>query len=699
MNGTSYNIKNLRNVGIIGHSGNGKTTLTEALVNFTGLSDRMGTVDDGTTVSDFDQEERKRKISIQSSVIPIEFKDTKINLIDIPGYSDFMGESIQAMRAVDIAMIVTSANGNVDVGTEKAWKYTEKIKLPRSFFVNKMDRENADFDATFAALKEKFGMAVVPVQYPIGKENEFKGVINVVSGKARIHKDDKTMTEEAIPEELKEKVEELREMVMESVAQTDEVLLDKFINGEKLTDEEVYDALIKGCVSGDIAPVMCGSAIKKIGMTTLLEDIIEGFPSPEYAIPQKAQDLKTGEEVFINLTQEKPFSALVFKTVADPFVGKISIFRVITGEAKGEMKVINTNSEKEEKMSNFFFLRGKNQMPAERIIAGDIGAVSKLTSTKTGDSLCDASFRVRYDKFNYPKPMMSMAIIPKTKGDEDKIGTAIARLIEEDPTYAISRDMVNAETLVSGLGEIHLEILSSKIKNKFGVDVELRAPKIQYKETIKGKSDVQGKHKKQSGGHGQYGDVKIRFERRNDGENDLLFVDEVTGGVVPRNFIPSVEKGLRENILEGVLAGFPVIQLKATLYDGSYHPVDSSEMAFKIAASIAYKKGLEEAKPIILEPIMKVTINVPEQFMGDVIADITKKRGKVVGMDTGEGDNVIIASIPESEIQNYSTDLISMTQSRASFTYEFEKYEEVPHEETKKIIEKYKKNPAEAEKK
>lgn len=691
MNNLDYNIKNLRNVGIIGHSSHGKTTLAESLANFAGITDRMGKIEDGNTISDFDQEEKKRKISIQASVIPIEFNGTKINFVDLPGYPDFMGETIQGMRAVDIAMIVTSANSTVDVGTEKAWKYTEKIKLPRSFFINKMDRENADFDMTFEALKERFGMSVVPVQYPIGKAEDFRGVINVISKRARIH-DDATnkMVESEIPEELLPKVEELREMVMESVAQTDEELLDKFISGTPLTDEEVYDALIKGCVSGDIAPVMCGSAAKQIGMTTLLEDIIEGFPSPEYAIPQKALDLKTQEEVFINLTHDKPFSALVFKTVADPFVGKISLFRVITGEARGEMHVINTNNDKQEKLSGFFFIRGKNQVPTECITAGDIGAAAKLSSTKTGDSLCSPDFKVVYDKLNYPDAMMSMAVLPKAKGDEEKIGTALTKLVEEDPTYSISRDTVNAETLVSGLGEVHLEVLASKIKNKFGVDVDLEYPKIQYRETIKGKSDVQGKHKKQSGGHGQYGDVKIKFERRTDGEDDLLFVDEVTGGVVPRNFIPAVEKGLRENIAEGVLAGYPVIQLKATLYDGSYHPVDSSEMAFKVAASLAYRKGLEEAKPILLEPIMKVTVNVPENYMGDVIADITRKRGKVLGMDTQDDETQITALIPQSEIQRYSTDLISMTQARATFKSEFEKYEEVPQSEVDAIIAKSK---------
>lgn len=689
MNDANYTIENLRNVGLIGHSGVGKTTLIEALLNFSGATDRQGRVEDGNTVSDYDPEERKRQISLTTTVAPIEWKNKKINLVDLPGYFDFMGETIQGMRPVDIALIVASAASGVEVGTEKAWKYTEKIKLPRAFFVNKMDRENADFDKVYDELKEKFGMPVVAIQYPVGKESDFQGVINVVSRRARINnKDLNTMEVEELPEEYLAKLDELHEQLMESVAQTDEVLLEKYLEGEKLTDEEVYDALIKGCVSGDIAPVMCGSAAEQIGMTTLLEDILEVFPSPEHAIPQKAVDLKTDEEIFVGLTPDKPFSALVFKTIADPFVGKISLFRVITGEAKGEMTVYNPNRDKNEKLANFFFMRGKNQVPAQKIIAGDIGAVSKLNETRTGDTLCDPAFKVRYDAMNFPAPVMSMSVVPKSKGDEDKISTGLQKLTEEDPTFTLSRAAETGEIIMSGLGETHLEVLASKLKQKFGTDVDLIPPMLPYRETIKGKSDVQGKHKKQSGGHGQYGDVKIRFAPREDGEDDLLFVDEVVGGAVPRNYIPAVEKGLRENIREGVLAGFPVIKLKATLYDGSSHAVDSSEMAFKVAASLAYRKGLEEAQPILLEPIMKLEVLVPDEYMGDIIGDINKKRGRVLGMEPEDGMQKVMAEIPMSEIQRYSTDLKSMTQARGDFRSEFARYEEVPATEVPKIIEK-----------
>lgn len=689
MNDFQYSINKIRNVGIIGHSGSGKTTLTEALLNYTGQTDRMGRIEEGNTVTDYDPEEKKRQISLQASVAPIFYNGYKINLVDLPGYFDFVGESIQGMRAVDMAMIVMSASAGIEVGTEKAWKYTEKIKLPKAFYINKMDRENADFDKVFELLKEKWGLKIVPVQYPIGKEKDFKGVINIVTRRARYQDENGEMTEGEIPEEFKEKAQELRDMVMESVAQTDENLLDKYLGGEPLTDREVYDALVKGCVDGEIAPVMCGSALEKKGMKTLLEDIIEGFPSPTEAIPQKAMNTAENKVEYVKLSEEGPFSAIVFKTIADPFVGKISLFRVITGEAKGEMNVLNPNREKNEKMSSYFYLKGKSQTPADRVIAGDIGAVAKLQFTRTGDTLCDPSLKRIYDKINFPEPNMSLTVMPKTKGDEDKISSGLTKLMDEDPTFKVERDPESAEVIMSGLGETHLEVLATKLKNKFGADVNLIEPKIPYRETIKGTSDVQGKHKKQSGGHGQYGDVKIKFERRFDGENDLEFVDAVVGGVVPRNFIPAVEKGLKEAMVEGVLAGYPVIQVKATLHDGSYHPVDSSEMAFKIAASMAYKEGMAKAQPIILEPIMNLEVEVPEEYMGDIIGDITKKRGRVLGMEaTDDGDQIVKAEVPMAELHKYSSELRSMTQARGDFSASFLRYEEVPENEVPKIVEK-----------
>ena len=686
-----YVTKNLRNIGVIGHSGSGKTTLTEALLYYTKTIDRFGKVEEGTTVSDYDAEEKKRRISISASITPFEWENVKINIVDIPGYFDFVGEYIQGMRAVDVAMITVCGVSGIEVGTEKAWAYVNKIKLPRTFFINKIDRENSNFEKVLAQLKEKFGISVVPIQYPIGSEDNLKGVVNVISRRARIFNPKTREMETAdIPSDLIDKVDECKQMIMEAVAETDEVLLDKYFSEGELSDEEIYQGLIKGCASGDIAPVMCGSGLQGVGINTLMEDMVECFPSPEYAIPQKAIDVKKNEEVYIKLDEKEPFSAFVFKTIADPFVGKMSIFRVVTGKLRADSSVYNSNKEKQEKIGSMYFLRGKTQLPAQEIVAGDIGAVAKLQYTSTGDTLCDANFGVMYDKMNFPTPVMAMAVMPKAKGDEDKISSGLNKLLEEDPTFKISRDTENAETIVSGVGETHLDIIASKLKNKFGAEVILQTPKVPYRETIKKTSDVQGKHKKQSGGHGQYGDVKIRFEPRHDGD-ELLFVDEVVGGVVPRQYIPAVEKGLRECIHHGVLAGYPVIRLRASLHDGSYHPVDSSEMAFKVAASLAYKKGLEIAEPVLLEPIMKLEVMVPDEYMGDVIGDINKKRGRVLGMDPVDGVQKIIAEVPQSEMFKYATDLRSITQARGSFSMNFERYEEVPANEAAKVIEAAKK--------
>ena len=687
-----YKINNLRNVGIIGHSSSGKTSLAEALLFTSKTIDRLGRIEDGITTSDFDPEEKKRQISLSTSVLPIEWQKIKINLVDTPGYFDFEGEQIQGMRAVDVATIVVCGATGVQVGTEKAWDYCNKIKLPRNFFINKLDREHSSFEKVLNQLKDSFGISVVPIQYPIGDGEEFRGVVNIITKRARIYnKKTKLMEVSEVPSELVDKVNECKDMIIEAVAQTDENLLEKFFNGEELTDIELYEGLINGCANGEIAPVMCGSSIKAIGIDTLLEDIVECFPSPKYAIAQKAIDVNKNEEVYVKLEEDKPFSAFVFKTIADPFVGKISLFRVITGKLNDEVIVSNANKSKTEKLSHLFFLRGKNQIPTKEIVAGDIGAVAKLQYTETGDSLCDSNHKLIYDKMNFPKPMLSMAVLPKSKGDEDKISQALTKLRDEDPVFIIKRDIENAETIVSGIGETHLEVIASKLKNKFGVDVILQEPKIPYRETIKGKSDVQGKHKKQSGGHGQYGDVKIRFENRNDGVEELEFIDKVVGGAVPRNFIPAVEKGLLECMKHGILAGYPLISLRATLYDGSYHPVDSSEMAFKVAASLAYKKGVEIAKPILLEPIMNVSVVVPDEYMGDIIADINKKRGRVLGMEPENNLQKIIFEAPMVEMIKYATDLRSITQARGSFVMEMERYEEVPEVEANKIIENAKK--------
>ncbi|MHC6178345.1 elongation factor G [Clostridium sp. JNZ X4-2] len=683
-----YSTKHLRNVGIIGHSGSGKTTLTEAILYYTKAIDRFGKIEDGNTVSDYDTEEKKRKISLSASVASCEHNDVKINLVDMPGYFDFIGETMEGLRAIDIAMIVVSGVSGIQVGTEKSWNYVNRDNLPRAFYVNKLDRENSDFGKVLEELKEKFGISVVPVQYPIGKENGFRGVVNVISRKARIFDNkSKSMIEADIPQDILEKVDECKNMIMEAVAETDEELLDKYFNEGTLSDEDIYTGLINGCSKGEVVPVMCGSALTGIGIETLIEDIIECFPSPENLELVNAKNIEDDSELSVRINEREPFSAFVFKTIADPFVGKLSLFRVITGKLKSDMTVYNVKKNKNEKIGVMYFLKGKQQIPTSEITAGDLGAVAKLQFTNTGDTLCYPQSSIIFEDINFPQPVISMAVLPKSKNDEDKILSGLNKLIEEDPTFKISRDIENAEAIIWGLGETHIDVISCKLKSKFGVEVILQEPKVPYRETVKKTSDVQGKHKKQSGGHGQYGDVKIKFEPRSDGEDDLEFVDKVVGGVVPRQYIPAVEKGLRECINHGVLAGYPVIRLKATLHDGSYHPVDSSEMAFKVAASLAYKKGLLEAEPILLEPIEHIEIFVPEYYMGDIIGDINKKRGRVLGMESSEEKQVIIAEIPQAEMFKYATDLRSMTQARGDFTMRFERYEEVPSSEVNKIIE------------
>lgn len=680
-----YKTQNLRNIGFIGHSGSGKTTLAEAVLYCTKTIDRFGKVEDGSTTSDYDLEEKKRKISISTSILPCEWQNTKINIIDMPGYFDFVGEMLEGLRAADMAVIVVSARSGIKVGTEQAWEYVNENNMPRAFFINKLDTENSDFEKVITQLKDTFGISVVPIQYPIGKEKDFKGVVNIISRRARIF-NPKTNEMEVgeIPQELLEKVDECKNMIMESVAETDEVLLEKYLLEGTLSDEEIYNALIKGVASGEIAPVLCGSAYKGIGIKTFFEDIVECFPSPKDLAAAKGEDKNSNSNVTID--ENAPFSALVFKTIADPFVGKLSIFKVITGKAKADTVVYNVNKKKQEKITNLYFIRGKDQIPTSEILAGDIGAVPKLQYTCTGDTLSEKESFKAFDEIKFPKPAMSMAIVPKSKGDEDKISLGLNKLLDEDPTFKVTRDIENADTIISGVGETHLEVISSKLKNKFGVAVDLEPPKIPYRETIKKKSEVQGKHKKQSGGHGQYGDVKIKFEPRGDGEEDLLFVDQIVGGVVPKQYIPAVEKGLRECIKHGVLAGYPVIGLKATLFDGSYHPVDSSEMAFKVAASLAYKKGMVEAQPVLLEPIMHVEVEVPSDYMGDVIGDINKKRGRVLGMESSKGLEKIIAEVPMAEMFKYATDLRSITGARGKFDMRFERYEEVPPNEAEKII-------------
>lgn len=681
-----YKTENLRNVGLFGHGSSGKTTMAEAMLFNTGVLDRFGKVEDGNTVTDYDPEEIKRKISISAAMAPCEWKEKRINIIDTPGYFDFVGETVASLKVADGAIIAVDSTGGVEVGAEKAWDLVSEGKKSCMFFVNKLDRENTSFSKVVEQLREAFGNKVVPFALPIGSEANFKGLVDIIDMKAKIREGNKTVVED-IPANLKAEAEEYRNVIIEAAAQTDEELMEKYFNGEELSREEIVKGLRLGVVSRDVVPVICGSAAKNIGVDLLMDAVLDYLPSPVDAEVPEAVNVKSKEKIKVAADRNAPFSAQVYKTIADPFVGKISMFRVMSGEMKADMEVLNPNKEKKEKLSSLFLLRGKKQVATDKLIAGDIGAVAKLQYTTTGDTLCDANKPVMFEPATFPEPSISMAIEPKSKGDEDKIGSGLQRLVEEDPTLKVEKNTETKQTLISGIGEQHLEVVTKKLQNKFGVEVVLKDPKIPYRETIRKSAKAEGKHKKQSGGHGQYGHVWVEFEPISDGSADFEFVDKIVGGVVPRQYIPAVEKGLRECVEEGVLAGFPVVNIKCTLYDGSFHPVDSAEMPFKIAASLAYKKGVADASPVLLEPIYQIEVLVPDEYMGDIIGDLNKKRGRILGMEPSGKLQKVSAEAPLAEMFKYATDLRSMTQARGSFSMSFVRYEEVPAQTAQKIIE------------
>lgn len=688
-----YTVKKLRNVCLLSHGGAGKTTLAEAMLFNTGVLDRFGKVVDGTTTTDFDQEEIKRKISINTSLAPCEWKDHKINVIDTPGYFDFVGEIKQGIRVADGAIILLPAKGGVAVGTEKSWKYAIDHGIPKIFYVSKMDEEHANFFEVYDSLVSTFGKGVIAFQIPIIQNEKFIGYVDIINMKGKKFDKDK-LVEISIPSDLEDKVETARESLKEAVAETDEVLMEKFFEGEEFTLEEINKGLSMGIADGSIVPVFCGSAYNNLGVQPLMDAIVEYMPSPDANAVVKATKFGSGETVELNASEDAPLSALVFKTIADPFVGKISMFRVYTGTIKSNSSVFNSATEKNEKIAQLFILRGKKQIPVDKLIAGDIGAVAKLQFTNTNDTICDQANAVILDKIEFPDPSISLAVEPKAKGDEEKIGSGLQRLQDEDPTFKVGLNTETHQMLISGVGEQHLDVIVSKLKAKFGVSVNLIDPKVPYRETIRKKVKVEGKHKKQSGGHGQYGHVWIEFEP---GEvEDLTFAENIFGGAVPRQYFPAVEKGLREAILKGVLAGYPVVNLKATLVDGSYHDVDSSEMAFKIAAKLAYKKGLAQASPALLEPIAHVEVYIPDNYMGDIIGDLNKRRGRILGMNPQDGGlQQVVAEVPQAEMFKYATDLRSMTQGRGSFKLWFERYEEAPANIAQKVIEEAKKEMSE----
>ena len=671
-----YPTSKIRNIALVGHGGTGKTSLVEAMLYNTGAIKRMGKVDDGNAAADYLPEEVKRKITISTALVPCEYRDHKINVLDTPGYADFYFEVTGAMRVVDSMLMVFSATAGVEVQTEVIWE--DFPEVPKMAFINKMDRENADYYKVLNEMKESFADNIVPVQLPIGAEENFKGVVDLVKMKALIFEPGTgKISETDIPADMMDDVENYKETLIEAAAEANDELLTKYLEGEELNDTEILEGIKEAAASGSAVFVFCGSALNNIGVNPLMDFIVDCSATPDTNPIVKGKDL-----------DNDPLAAQVFKTIADPYIGRLTMFRIFTGKMKADSVIYNANKEKEEKIAQILIMTGKEQAAVPELFAGDIGAVAKLAVTGTGDSLTVKANPVIIEPIQFPEPTLNMAIEPKSKGDEDKLSGALQRLLEEDPTIRVEKNAETRQTIMKTMGDTHVDIVIEKLSRKFGVDVISKEMRIPYRETIRGTVEAEGKHKKQTGGHGQYGHVWIKFEPTEDGP--FVFEEHVFGGSVPRNYFPAVEKGLVEAMVEGVLAGYPVTNLKATLYDGSYHSVDSSEMAFKMAARLAFRKGLESAKPVLLEPIVNVEVEVPETYMGDIIGDMNSKRGRVMGMEPAGRKQIIKAQAPQAEMARYTIDLKSMTQGRGKFRMEFSHYEEVPGQIAEKIIEKAK---------
>ena len=676
----AYQAKQIRNVAVLGHGGCGKTTMVEAMAYITGVTNRMGKVADGNTISDFDKEEIKRQFSIGTSVVPIEYNGMKFNFLDTPGYFDFVGEVEEAMSVADCAVIVVNAKSGVEVGTQKAWEICNKYNLPRVIFVTNMDDDNASYKNVVAHLQVLYGGKIAPFHLPIRENEKFVGFVNVVKMKGRRFTEKSQYEECEIPEYSMENLEKVRETLMETVAETNEEYMDRYFAGDEFTYDEIRYALHHHVRSGDMVPVLVGTGINGNGCLMLLE-ILELFcPGPDQGYIS-GENTKTGDAFSADYNEEKPFSAKVFKTLVDPFIGKYSLIKVCSGVLKADSTVYNVNRETEEKISRLYVLRGKEAIEVKELRAGDIGAIAKLSVTTTGDTLATKDVPVEYDKPEISVPYTYMAYKAKNKGDEDKVAGALSKLMEEDLTLRHINDKENRQLLLYGIGDQQLEVVVSKLLNRYKVEIELEKPKVAYRETIRGKVKVQGKHKKQSGGHGQYGDVTIEFEPSGDLEKPYVFEEKIVGGVVPKNYFPAVEKGIQEMVAKGPLAGYPIVGLKATLVFGSYHPVDSSEMAFKLATILAVKNAFADpaSKPVLLEPIASLKVKVPDKFTGDVMGDLNKRRGRVLGMNPDHSGNQIIeADVPMSELFGYNTDLRSMTGGIGSYSYEFSRYEQAP---------------------
>lgn len=686
----TYEVQSIRNIALLGHQGSGKTTLTESILNVAGVIDKKGEVEKGTTVSDFTKEEKDRKISITTSLIPVEYNGYKYNFIDTPGYGDFLGEVYGALRVASGAVLMIDATKGVEVGTETAWRIIRQKKIPAIIFVNKMDKENIQFEKVLEDIQTNLGKRAVPFAWPIGRSQDFEGFVNVVEMKARLYDGEKCVDAE-IWEEKMGRVEQLNEAITEAVAETDEELLEKYFEGEPFTKEEIRHGLRKGILEGELTPVIVGSATKNVGVHTLLDMIIHYLPTPLEQAQTTGVHPRTEEPIERKMDQNDPFSALVFKTIIDPFLGQINYFLVQSGTVKRDQEIVIADEGRKVKMGQIYFMRGKEQITAEAISAGDIGAVVKMHDLATGMTISDPQAPIKYDPIEFPQATHFIGVKPKNKNDEEKLSESLNRLRKEDPVFVTQRNVETNQLLVGGLGQTHIDVVLERIKNNYNVDIETEDAEVVYRETIRKTAEARGRHKKQTGGAGQFGDVYIRFEPIEDG---FEFAEEIFGGAVPKNYFPAVEKGLIESCEQGFLAGYPVIGLRAVLYDGSYHPVDSNEISFKLAAQLAFREGLKNADPTLLEPIMKIKVTVKDQYIGDVMGDLNKRRGRVLGMNPAEyeGWQTVEAYVPQAEVLNYTIDLKAMTQASGFFTMEFDHYDEVPHHLQQEIIEKRKQN-------
>jgi len=696
----NFELDKIRNVAVIAHGGAGKTSLVEAMLFASGSIDRLGRVDDGTTTTDYEPEEIARKITISSSISFCTWNGFRINLVDTPGFINFLEDTRGCLRGVDGAVVIVSALSGVKAETQKIWKYASEFEIPRIVFVNKMDKENANFSRALGELEKSFGKDALPMQLPIGSGEDFKGIVDLIKMKALIF--DKGKSQESdIPSDMIPEAEEYRKNLIEKIAESDDALLEKYLEGGTLTDEEIIKGIKEGALTKRFIPVTCGSALRNTGVSQLLDSVILCLPSPSEMArisPVKGKNPKDGKEVERKPLQTEPLSAYVFKTIADPFAGRLSIFRVFSGSLKADSNILNTSTGAKERIGQVFYLLGKKQIPAHTIGAGEIGVVAKLKETFTGDTLSDESHPIVFTKVKFTDPIISYAIASKSKGDEEKVSTGLHRILEEDPTLRFQRDEETKEMLLSGMGQVHLEVTLERLKRKFGVEVLMKTPKVPYRETIKVPAKAQAKYKKQSGGRGQYGDCWLAIEPLPRG-GGYEFADKIVGGVIPQQYRPAVEKGVVETMKEGVIAGYPLVDIRVALYDGSYHTVDSSEMAFKIAGSMALRKAVQDAKPVLLEPIMKVEVTTPDDTLGAVIGDLNSKRGRVQGVEPQAGGNQKInAQVPMSEMLTYANQLTSLTSGRGLYSMEFSQYEELPSHLTQKIIaerEAHKKEKAE----